>query len=520
MRTFLAVSLLGLSTTLAAQNPEPSFADQSSALEAIIARTGKIDTKHPDYLAAQLEYAQLLARNTSSDDCAVRLPAADAHLKIVTDSIVTPVVLKTARGRVPVVGYYVEMARSRCTEGAAKTAALQAALKYARDAVAGYRTLFMYEPMTIMQFNVAQTLHDMGDEPQAAKEMQATLDIDRAFGFKADAEENFRTLNAWQKKEISDADVSAFSASFAPRSVSLKFGWMPTKVDITTTFDNATYEGGTVGHSKFTLPMTGTIAVNKPANATAATDDLVYEVKAGEPRLDAATAGADVEKKVMALMARILGKIPAVVISKTGEFKEVRDLDAFAQQMSTEIDAAVKDAVPEKDARYPAVKAATDRELKPFSARENLLGRMQQDYSLETGIWIGSTLEQGGWVSLPLTLSMNGTQGFLEHTVEAEFARRVPCGVGKPPEGCVELVLDAVPTEKALADVVQKTQDSGKGRLDYAAATRIRIVVDPDTLLPYETETLRYTYLALANKGQRAVKIASEQMVGAYKYRK
>jgi hypothetical protein len=371
----------------------------------------------------------------------------------------------------------------------------------------------MYEPMTIMQFNVAQTFHDMGDDAQAVKELQAALDLDRTFGFKSDAEDNFRTLNEWQKKAVTDADVEAFSAPFAARTVTLGFGWAPAKVEVTGTFDNATYEGNAIRHTRFSLPLTGTIK--------AANDELVYELKAGEPKLDASTAGADVDKKVVALMARILGRIPVVVVSKAGELKEVRDLDAFSQQMNAEIDAAVKSAVPEKDPRYAAVKAATDQELKPFAAPDNLRGRVQQEYSLETGIWIGATLEQGAWLSLPLTLSMNGTpQGFIEHTVEAAFARRVPCAPGQAPEGCVELVLEAVPTDKAVADVTQKLQESDKGRLDYVAATRMRIVVDPATLVPYEHETLRYTYLALANKGQRAVKISSEQSVSAYKYRK
>jgi hypothetical protein len=261
------------------------------------------------------------------------------------------------------------------------------------------------------------------------------------------------------------------------------------------------------------VPLTGTIkAVN---------DDLVYELKAGDARLDAASSGSDVEKKIVALMARIFGRIPVLVVSKSGEFKEVRDLDAFAQRMTTEIDATVRAAVPEKDPRYPAVKAATDQELKPFATTANLLGRMQQGYSLETGIWVGATLEQNAWLTLPLTLSMNGTpQGFIEHTVEVAFTRRLPCGAGMPPDGCVELVLEALPTEKAVKEVAQTLHDSDKGRLDYAAATRIRLVVNPDTLVPYENETLRYSYLALANKGQRAVKIASEQSDSVYRYRK
>lgn len=510
---FPVVLLLAVSAVAGAQDAEPGFDEQSKALAETIERVGKIDQKHPDYLAAQLDYAQLLARNASGEDCAARLPAADAHFRVAKDSVVTPLVLKNARGRVPVVGYYLEMARARCGNEAQRPDALRAALGYARDAAAGYRALFMYEPMTIMQFNVAQALHDAGDDAQAIKELQAAMELDRTYGFKADAEENFRTLNEWQGKTVTDEEVAAFSAAFAPRSVTLKFGWAPAKVEGSATFDNAVFEGGAVRHTKFSVPMTGTIK--------AANDDLVYEVKAGEPRLEASNLGSDAEKKLVALMARILGRIPVVLISKAGEFKEVRDLEPFAQQMAAEIDKAVKDAVPEKDPRYPAVHAAIDQELKPLATPENLLGRMQQGYSLETGIWSGATLEQNGWVTLPLTLSMNGTpQGYIEHTVEAAFARRLPCGPGLAAEGCVELVLEAVPTEKAVADVTQKLQESGKGRLDYAAATRLRLVVDPDTLVPYENETVRYTYLALANQGQRALKIATEQSVSVYKYRK
>jgi len=511
MRLTLAVSLLGLTSALAAQ--EPSFEDQSKALDETIARVGKIDQKHPEFIAAHLDYAQLLARNTSTEDCATRLPAADAHFKVASESVVAPVVLKSARGRIPVVGYYLEMARSRCSEDPQKKAAMDKALAYARDAVTGYRALFMYEPMTIMQFNVAQTLHDLGDEAGALRELQAAIDLDRTFGFKSDAEENFRTLNEWQKKEITDADVAAFSATVVPRSVTLAFGWKPARIEGTATFDNAAFEGGVVRHTKFSLPLTGTLKAEK--------DDLLYDIKIGEPKFEASNFGSDTEKKLVALMARILGRLPAVVISKTGEFKEVRDLDAFAKAMSDEIDKAVNEAVPEKDPRHAAVKAATDQELKPFASAENLQGKMQQGYSLETGIWSGATLEQNGWVTLPLTLSMNGTpQGFIEHNVEAAFTRRVPCGAGQPPEGCVELVLEAVPTGKAVADVTQKLQDAGQGTLDYAAATRLRLVVDPATLVPYENETLRYTYLALANKGQRVLKIASEQALSVYKYRK
>jgi len=68
--------------------------------------------------------------------------------------------------------------------------------------------------------------------------------------------------------------------------------------------------------------------------------------------------------------------------------------------------------------------------------------------------------------------------------------------------------------------MTQKLRDTDQGRFDYAAATRMRLVVDPDTLVPYENETVRYTYLGLANKGQRVLKISTEQSLSTYKYRK
>lgn len=149
-------------------------------------------------------------------------------------------------------------------------------------------------------------------------------------------------------------------------------------------------------------------------------------------------------------MARVLGDFPVLVVSKTGELKEARDLDA-----------AVKAAVPEKDPRFPAVKAATDQELKPLATATNLLGRMQQEYSLGTGIWIGATLKQHAWVPLPL--SMNGThQGFIEHAVEVAFTRRLPCGPGMPLEGCVEL--GGEDRERAVGERLRVPEVTGSAR--------------------------------------------------------
>lgn len=514
MRVLLVPVLLSFAAGAFAQEIPPTFEQQVKALEDEIARASKIDQKHPDFLSAQLDYAQVLARNTGEDTCATRFPEAEAHFKIVRESPVAPLVLAGGRGRIPVVGYYLEMARSRCTTDAAqKTAALDAALKYAREGVAGYRAVFIYQPMVIMQFNVAQVLRDKGDQPQAIKELEAAIEMDRTFGMKADAEENFRTLKEWQGAQATDAEVATFIAGFAPRSATLKFGWKPTKVDATATFDNATYEGGAAKHTRFTMPMTGAIKADK--------EDFLYEMKIGNPVIDQSNLGDAVEKKIVGLMARILSKLPAAEISKAGEFKGARDVEAFAQQMTKEIDAALAEALPATDPRFPVLKEAVDQGLRPYATPENLVRKISEDYSLETGIWGGATLEQNSWLQLPLTLSMNGTpQGIIEHQVEVVLARWLPCAAGRPADSCVELLLEAVPTREAVAEVAAKLAAAEQGKLDYAAQTRMRLVVDPATLVPYQSEVLRYTYLALANKSQRAVKIAADQGVVTYHYRK
>jgi hypothetical protein len=84
MRPALVPILLLFTATLAAQEgTPPTFEQQSKALEEEIARAAKIDQKHPDFIVAHLDLAQLLARNTGEQTCATRLPQAESHYKIV-----------------------------------------------------------------------------------------------------------------------------------------------------------------------------------------------------------------------------------------------------------------------------------------------------------------------------------------------------------------------------------------------------------------------------------------------------
>lgn len=499
-----------------AQNAAPTFEEQSKRFEQVISGMAKVDQKHPDFLNANLDYVLLLTR-AADGDCRERLINAQAMYDTVRNTPVVSLVLAAGAGRIPFAGYSIEMARYRCLADAEqKHAALLAAQKLARDAVEGYRAAFYYDSMAVMQYNVAQSYLDLGDKAQAIKELQGAIDMDKTYGLRRDAEENFRVLKEWQGVKATDAEVAAFVAELKPETVTLAFGWKPFSVHANAQYDFGSFEGADVKHTKFTLPMTGKLRNEK--------DQFVYEWTTGEPRIESAfatDAAGRVERKIVAVLARLVGRLPPAEISRTGEFKGVREVDVLSKTMTQEIDDAVASTVPAGDARLPQIKAVVDEALRPYAKPENLLGKFQEQFALDTGIWIGAKLEHGTWLQMPLVMSLNGTpQGFVRQQARFVLTRWLPCQPKSAPRSCIEIVLEAQPEKPAVADIATKMAAANQGRFDYIGETRRRIVVDPATLRVYESEAVRLSYIAVTKDKRRAVKIGADHNVIISRYAK
>src|SRR5262245_19216522 len=125
-----AFATLGMSQ----EPPAPTFEQQARRFEEAITGMSKVDQKHPDFLNANLDYAQLLAREADGD-CATRLPLAQTLFDTVSNSPISELVLPAGPGKVPFTGYLIEMARYRCeSDPAHKRLALDNAQKLARAA--------------------------------------------------------------------------------------------------------------------------------------------------------------------------------------------------------------------------------------------------------------------------------------------------------------------------------------------------------------------------------------------------
>jgi hypothetical protein len=224
---------------------------------------------------------------------------------------------------------------------------------------------------------------------------------------------------------------------------------------------------------------------------------------------------------MLTMLARILGSQAPARLDKAGNLEGVKDAESVATALSRAIDDSVVGVLPAGDKRLAGVKASLDGVLKPMATVEMLNAKTRESYILDTGIWIGAKLEHGAWMEMKHVLSMNGTpNGFVEQRVRVVLARWLPCVKGRTATSCVELVFDARPLPEAIEAIAAKMSKEGQGRLAYSGETRRRLVVDPATLMVYETQTLRMGYLALANDKQRAVKIGTDRTQVTYEYSK
>ena len=257
--------------------------------------------------------------------------------------------------------------------------------------------------------------------------------------------------------------------------------------------------------------------IGKDDEATA----FVYEVKAGEPKVEGSGLSSDVEKKITGLMARIFGQIPAAEIGKDGTFKGVKDIEGFTKRVADELDSG---------RQGHGAKGRSPTAGHPGRG-QGVSGR-RADARCAAGEIPGELRPRDGHLGRrgtgPQRLDGNAAHPFDERHAaglsqyHAEFvlARWLPCAAGMPADGCVETSDGSDSRQGGAGDGGGKPRQGRQrqarlrgdhpfargGRSGDAAAIRER--------------GLEYSYLALADEKQRAVQIETERTQSRYQYRK
>jgi hypothetical protein len=315
--------------------------------------------------------------------------------------------------------------------------------------------------------------------------------MDREFGLPTDAQDNYGLLLSWRKQPAGPDQVAQLMRDFPSRSVTLKFAWAPADalVTINTTESKAVEERVIHAHSSRTFARRIRAAGDNWVVSDASTDGpidsgawLRYTVGAGE---------------TVATFRPVLLQFPPIEITHAGDFKEVKELAAFATHLAADSELAIRAQAPKGEGAPALLNEALQTAQVAF-APEVIESELRENYELESAMWIGATLQQGVQYELIAPLPLPGAPHVaVYHQLYFSFTREVPCTSELLGHSCVELIVRATPQEEPLQEVLGLLHFPHGETLHYSSATTVRIVTDAQTQRPYLHETRRYWYVTL-----------------------
>lgn len=409
--------------------------------------------------------------------------------------------------------YREHLARAACSSGTDRRDDLLAALEVARRAVALYRNEFDYHSMVVMQFDAATTLHRLGDHNAALAALQEALHMDREYGFRDDARENYELLLTWRGRPAGAAAVAKLMSGFPQRRETFSFGWHPTNARITLHCRRAMLSAGRIVHSRAAADFDGRITADQSGGWT-----VSY---AG--RLNAYEPGVWPSERMPKQPELAFAPAPLSAldfkVTAAGGFDGVTDSKSFATRLAARTAALIRagglSGHDGPDVTQEALADIPDTQSPGILATETA-----ENYQLETAMWIGAKLEQGVWYEISAPLSLPGASPYIvPQRIEFSFSRVVPCASGAAEKKCVEIVIHATPNQTSINNLFADLSGASPQYryMDYAASIDARIVVDPATLLPYAREERVYWYVSV-NKGAADKILQSEHLVSSTQY--
>jgi hypothetical protein len=489
-----------------ADDESPTFAEKSQGFEKDITRLEAIDASYPPALLAHLNYAAFLIANRD-EDCVKRLDLAESHRASVAANVATALLLPDGPARVTGMESEIASGRAFCADNdqAAKDRWLPVARENAAAAIPLYRAIHDYVSMAVAQYNLAFADHSLGNAELASQELREALVTDERYGFREDAEYNYRKLHEWEKHPVTDVQVAEYLNSFAGRYAQMTFAWVPASGTAIQRSRTDKLMNGRSGH--------GTMEAQSTFDIARSGDDFLLSSSATSIKTDfgAADKNPGLDARLSAALTQVYSDSPKVMIGRTGQFKGLQDGEAFRQTLIGRLKELPEKLAPPGDPDLAAIKQRIEPMLQAMQSTDYLASLLRTNYSIETGMWIGATLIQHRRLQFTMAMTMPGTpNGFLIHTVRFELAGWVPCESAMERPKCVELLIDAEPEEDSLRRAKESFSKSGNGDITYWSNTRIALVVDPDTLSYYGRETRTYAYLAVKKGAQREVEISAQ----------
>jgi hypothetical protein len=446
------------------------------------------DPQSPDTLNTRLGFADFLAKSEGGD-CHMRLENAQNQLDTARASQ-AGIALPFALAREAAVDYQIHVGRASCDSSAAsRDQELRAAVESARHAVDLYRDEFDAVSMVTMQFNVGVTDHELREDAAAVAALKTAIKMDREYGFREDANDNYQMLLQWNGQPAGPNEVAALMKDFPQRSTPLVFGWFDSKADLTLTLDyEQLSEGGM-------LNMHGTAAAERRVRRRRDGWSVSFGPRGTHYEINKWPNDESLVQGIVVSLTRMPLQFHDFNLTQAGDFAQSTSAHKFASNVRSDVK-AVTEFLAQNNAS-----ARLTRQIRNESEKfgDSIGDLVAEAYSIETGTWIGASLEQGVWYDMRGPLSLPLEPGLsVTHQIEFAFTRQVPCTADSSEEACVEIVLRATPDPEDLKRLLMNGSEnmglSHQAALQLSSATYMRLVTEPGTLQFYESDIRRTSY--------------------------
>jgi hypothetical protein len=451
----------------------------------------------PDTLNTRLGFAEFLA-NSEGGDCHMRLENAQNQLDIARASQ-AGIALPFALAREAALDYQIHVGRASCGSSAvSRDQELRAAVESARHAVDLYRDEFDGVSMVTMQFNVGVAYHELGDGASAVAALQTAIKMDREYGFGEDANDNYQILLQWNGQPAGPDEVAALMKDFPQRSTSLSFGWFDGKADLTLTLDYGQLSEGGM------LKMHGVKAAERRVRRRPNGWTASFEPRGAHYEISRWPNDESLVQGIVGPLTRMALQVHDFDLARAGTFTQSKAAAKFESAIRFDVK-AVMEFLAQNSASPPLTQQIREQSDKYGKNGNSVEALVAEAYNIETGTWIGASLDQGVWYEMSVPLSLPLAPGlFVTHQIEFAFTRQMPCMAGSTDEACVEIVVRATPDPEELRirlmnlsqmmRLSQSTVLDEKVALQLSSAMYMRLVTEPTTLQLFESDMRRYGY--------------------------
>jgi hypothetical protein len=340
---------------------------------------------------------------------------------------------------------------------------------------------------------VGVTYHELGEDAAADAALQAAIKMDREYGFREDANDNYRTLLQWNGRPAGTDEVAALMKDFPQRSTSLSFGWFDSKADLKLTLEYQQLS------ERGMLQLHGSKVAERRVRRRPNGWTVSFEPRETHYEISHWTNDESLVQGIVVSLARMALQFHDFDLAPAGNFAQSGAAHEFESAMRADIK-TVTEFLAQNNAPTGLTQQIRKESDRFGSSVEALVA---ETYNIETGTWIGASLDQGVWYEMSMPLSLPLAPGlFVTHQIEFAFTRQVPCMSDGTEDACAEIVVRATPDADELRRLLRNiSKNIGLGRkeaLRLSSATYMRLVTEPKTLQFFESDMRRCAYWATA----------------------